>query len=49
MPGMQDRLAQAHNAVYTAITGDQRPTRAPQPCSLVDAAAKCTDPITIPC
>ncbi|MEV4126096.1 family 1 glycosylhydrolase [Nocardia sp. NPDC049707] len=39
---------------YTAITrdngvaGDYRPTRAPQLCSLVDAAASCTDPVTVP-
>ncbi|MEV5833967.1 family 1 glycosylhydrolase [Nocardia sp. NPDC052112] len=39
---------------YTAITrdngvpGDYRPTRAPRPCSLVDAAASCTDPVMVP-
>ncbi|MGY4099679.1 family 1 glycosylhydrolase [Nocardia sp. R16R-3T] len=38
---------------YTALThdngvpGDYRPTRAPQPCSLVDAAASCIDPVTV--
>lgn len=39
---------------YTAITRaggvspDYRPTRAPQPCSLVDAANSCLDPLTVP-
>ncbi|KAA8888009.1 glycoside hydrolase family 1 protein [Nocardia colli] len=41
-------------AAYTDIThadgvpADYRPTRAPQPCSLVDAAASCLDPLTVP-
>ncbi|MBF6130658.1 family 1 glycosylhydrolase [Nocardia brasiliensis] len=41
-------------AAYTAITGaggvppDYRPTRAPKPCSFVDALASCTDPVTLP-
>ncbi|WP_084654268.1 glycoside hydrolase family 1 protein [Nocardia altamirensis] len=41
-------------AAYTAITGaggvapDYRPTRAPAWCSLVDAAASCTDPVAVP-
>ncbi|MEU7140375.1 family 1 glycosylhydrolase [Nocardia sp. NPDC046473] len=39
---------------YTDITraggvpADYRPTHAPQPCSLVDAAASCLDPLTVP-
>ncbi|MFI6169602.1 family 1 glycosylhydrolase [Nocardia sp. NPDC051052] len=39
---------------YTAITqaggvaSDYRPTRPPQPCSFVDAAASCLDPVTVP-
>ncbi|CAM4202863.1 family 1 glycosylhydrolase [Nocardia ninae] len=39
---------------YAAITRaggvapDYRPTRAPQNCSLVDAAASCLDPVTVP-
>ncbi|MEV6427288.1 family 1 glycosylhydrolase [Nocardia sp. NPDC051463] len=39
---------------YTAITRDNgvtpdyRPTRAPKSCSFVDAAASCTDPVTVP-
>ncbi|MGX1770668.1 family 1 glycosylhydrolase [Nocardia brasiliensis] len=41
-------------AAYTRITreggvpADYRPTRAPQPCSLVDPPASCTDPVTVP-
>ncbi|WP_330255292.1 family 1 glycosylhydrolase [Nocardia sp. NBC_00565] len=39
---------------YTAITHnggvtpDYRPTRAPKPCSFVDVAASCTDPVIVP-
>ncbi|MFD0000479.1 family 1 glycosylhydrolase [Nocardia sp. NPDC127526] len=41
-------------AAYAAITrdggvpGDYLPTRAPASCSLVDALASCTDPVTLP-
>ncbi|MEV0708592.1 family 1 glycosylhydrolase [Nocardia aurea] len=41
-------------AAYTRITAengvpaDYRPTRAPAPCSFVDAIASCADPVTIP-
>ncbi|MFD6270750.1 family 1 glycosylhydrolase [Nocardia asteroides] len=41
-------------AAYRAITAaggvaaDYRPTRAPVPCSLVDAAVSCTDPVSVP-
>ncbi|MBW0273831.1 glycoside hydrolase family 1 [Nocardia sp. MH4] len=41
-------------AAYRAITAgggvpaDYRPTRAPVPCSLVDAATSCTDPVSVP-
>ncbi|MFE9319747.1 glycoside hydrolase family 1 protein [Nocardia sp. NPDC052278] len=30
------------------VTPDYRPTRTPKPCSFVDAAASCADPVTVP-